>query len=163
MQWNSTYTYLVSLPPLNTIYLYVLNQNVKWIFIHPVQTPFHTQRGNLYFKRKDPFKIQIHWSHYSTQNHVINGTSWGWTVSKVCVLAWACELSHSVVADSLWPHGPQPARLLCPWDFQGKNTGVGCHFLLQGVFLTQGLNLGLLGLLQYIRVIAALLHEFVGG
>ena len=33
------------------------------------------------------------------------------------------------------------ARLLCPWDFSGKNTGVGCHFLLHGTFLTQGLNL----------------------
>ena len=31
----------------------------------------------------------------------------------------------------LWPHGPWPARLLCPWNFPGKNTGVGCHFLLQ--------------------------------
>ena len=31
-------------------------------------------------------------------------------------------------------------RLLCPWDSPGKNTGVGCHFLLQGIFLTQGLN-----------------------
>ena len=29
------------------------------------------------------------------------------------------------------PHGLQPTRLLCPWDFPGKNTGVGCHFLLQ--------------------------------
>ena len=38
----------------------------------------------------------------------------------------------SVVSDSLWPHGLKPARLLCPWDFPGKNTGVGCHFLLQG-------------------------------
>ena len=38
----------------------------------------------------------------------------------------------------------EPARLLCPWDFPGKNTVVGCHFLLQGVFPTQGLNLGLL-------------------
>ena len=46
----------------------------------------------------------------------------------------------SVVSDSLWPHGPQPTRLLCPWDSPGKNTGVGCHFLLQGVFLTQGWN-----------------------
>ena len=36
------------------------------------------------------------------------------------------------------PHGLFPARLLCPWDFPGKKTGVGCHFLLQGVFLTQG-------------------------
>ena len=37
-------------------------------------------------------------------------------------------------------NGLQPARLLCPWDFPGKSTGVGCHFLLQGIFLTQGLN-----------------------
>ena len=34
--------------------------------------------------------------------------------------------------------------LICPWDFPGKNTGVGCHFLLQGIFLTQGLNTHLL-------------------
>ena len=32
----------------------------------------------------------------------------------------------------------------CPWNFPGKNIGVGCHFLLQGIFLTQGLNLHLL-------------------
>ena len=31
-------------------------------------------------------------------------------------------------------------RLLCPWDSPGKNTGGGCHFLLQGIFLTQGSN-----------------------
>ncbi|KAB0348099.1 hypothetical protein FD754_012956, partial [Muntiacus muntjak] len=37
-----------------------------------------------------------------------------------------------------------PARLLCPWDFLVKNTGVGCHFLLQGICLTQGSNPGLL-------------------
>ena len=46
--------------------------------------------------------------------------------------------------NSLWPHGLQPSRLLCPWDFPGKNAGVGCHFLLQGILLTQGLNTGLL-------------------
>ena len=40
-------------------------------------------------------------------------------------------VSHSVVSDSLQPHGLYPARLLCPWDFPGKNTGVGVHFLLQ--------------------------------
>ena len=34
-------------------------------------------------------------------------------------------------------------RLLSPWDFPGKNTGVGCHFLLQEIFLIQGLNSGL--------------------
>ena len=43
---------------------------------------------------------------------------------------------------TLRPHGL--ARLLCPWDSPGKNTGVGCHFLLQGMFPTQGTNLVLL-------------------
>ena len=38
--------------------------------------------------------------------------------------------SYSVVSDSWWPHGLQPTRLLRPWDFPGKSTGVGCHRLL---------------------------------
>ena len=46
--------------------------------------------------------------------------------------------------NSLQPHGLQPTRLLRPWDFPGKSIGVGCHFLLQRIFLTQGLNPGLL-------------------
>ena len=48
------------------------------------------------------------------------------------------------MSDSVRPHRRQPTRLPHPWDSLGKNTGVGCHFLLQGIFLTQGLNLGLL-------------------
>ena len=39
--------------------------------------------------------------------------------------------SRSVVSDSYWPHGLQPTRLLCPWDFPGKSTRVGCHRLLR--------------------------------
>ena len=46
--------------------------------------------------------------------------------------------SCSVVSDSL----PQPIRLLHPWNFLGKSTGVGCHFLLQGIFPTWGSNPG---------------------
>ena len=66
-----------------------------------------------------------------------------WTVKKA--VRWGkVRWSRSVVSDSLWPHGLQPTRLLRPWDSPGKNTGVGCHFLLQGIFSTQGLNLGLL-------------------
>ena len=53
-----------------------------------------------------------------------------------------CMLSHSIMSYSLQPHG-LPASLLCPWNFPG-NTGMDCHFLLQGTFLTQGLNLHLL-------------------
>ena len=49
-------------------------------------------------------------------------------------------VSHSVMSDSLRPLGLFPARLLCAWDSPGKNTGVGCHSLLQGIFPTQGSN-----------------------
>ena len=51
--------------------------------------------------------------------------------------------SRSVMTDSLRPHGLQPIRLLRPWDFPGKSAGVDCHFLLQRIFPTQGLNPGL--------------------
>ena len=53
-------------------------------------------------------------------------------------MAEVCVLSPSVVSDSLQPHGLQPASLLCPWVFPGKNTGMG--LLLPGIFPTQGLN-----------------------
>ena len=53
------------------------------------------------------------------------------------------NVSHSVMSDSLGPHGLQHTRLLCPWNSPGKNTGMGCHVLLQGIFPTQGLNPGL--------------------
>ena len=54
------------------------------------------------------------------------------------------SFSHSVMSDSLQPHGLQPTRLLCSWNSPGKNTGVDSHSLLQRIFLTQGLNPGLL-------------------
>ena len=53
------------------------------------------------------------------------------------------------MSDSLQPYGLQPTRLLYPWNSPGKNTGVGCHVLLQGIFPTQGSNLCLLGLLHW--------------
>ena len=52
--------------------------------------------------------------------------------------------SHSVVSNSLWPHGLESGRLLHPRDFPGKNTGVGSHFLLHRIFPTQRSNPGLL-------------------
>ena len=45
---------------------------------------------------------------------------------------------------TLWFHGLSPTRLLCPWNSPGKNTGIGCHALLQGIFPTQGSSPGLL-------------------
>ena len=60
------------------------------------------------------------------------------------VLPKACAvLSHSVVYRSLQHYGPQFTRLFCPWGSPGKNTGVGCLALLQGIHPTQGSNPGL--------------------
>ena len=47
-----------------------------------------------------------------------------------CCCCCCCEVA-SVVSDSVWPHRWQPTRLPCPWDSPGKDTGMGCHFLLQ--------------------------------
>ena len=44
-----------------------------------------------------------------------------------------CCLVTSVVSNSVWPHRRHPIRLPCPWDSPGKNTAVGCHFLLQSM------------------------------
>ena len=54
------------------------------------------------------------------------------------------SVSCSVMSDSVQSQGLYSARLLCPWDFPGKNTGEGCCFLLQGIFPIQGSNPGLL-------------------
>ena len=54
------------------------------------------------------------------------------------------HVSRSIIPGSLWSHGLQPMRLFCPWDFPGKDAGMGCHFLLQRIFPTQGSNPGLL-------------------
>ena len=48
----------------------------------------------------------------------------------------------SAVFHSLQPQGLQPARLFGPWNSPGKNSGVGFHALLQGIFLNQGSNVG---------------------
>ena len=70
----------------------------------------------------------------SATNHTSVPTS---RPKRLCLVA-------SVISDSLRPHGPWPTRLLCPWNFPSKNTGVGWHFLLHGIFLAQGLNPSLL-------------------
>ena len=73
-----------------------------------------------------------------------SGSSWftycwslAWRFLSITLLTCESE-SHSVMSDSLWLHG-----LYSLWNSPGQNTGVGCHFLFQGIFPTQGSNLGL--------------------
>ena len=56
---------------------------------------------------------QEHWSRLPFPSPMHEREKWKW--------------SRSVVSNSPWPHGLQPTRLLHPWDFPGKSTGVGCH------------------------------------
>ena len=63
------------------------------------------------------FSRQEHWSGLPFPSPMHESEKWKW--------------SRSVVTDSSWPHGLQPTRLLRPWDFPGKSTGVGCHCLLR--------------------------------
>ena len=67
------------------------------------------------------FSRQEHWSGLPFPYPMHECEKWKW--------------SHSVVSDSQWAHGPQPTRLLHPWDLLGKSTGVGCHCLLQALVL----------------------------
>ena len=63
------------------------------------------------------FSRQEHWSGLPFPSPVHKSEKWQW--------------SRSDVSDSSRPHGLQPTRLLRPWDFSGKSTGLGCHCLLR--------------------------------
>ena len=56
---------------------------------------------------------------------------WYWVSNSYVITIVKWSVSCSVMPNPLWPHGLQPTRLLCPWHFPGKDTGVGCHFLFQ--------------------------------
>ena len=70
--------------------------------------------------------------------------SWLWLRSWTPYCQRELTWSHLIVSDYLRPHGLQATRLLSPCNFPGKSTGLGCHFLLQGIFPIQGSNLSLL-------------------
>ena len=74
------------------------------------QTAAHQAPPSLGFSRQE------HWNGLPFPSSVHESEKWKW--------------SRSVMCDPQRPHGLQPSRLLHPWDFPGKNTGVGCHCLL---------------------------------
>ena len=74
------------------------------------QTAAHQAPPSLGFSRQE------HWSGLPFPSPMHESEKWKW--------------SRSVMSDPQRPHELQPSRLLCPWDFPGKSTGVGCHCLL---------------------------------
>ena len=62
---------------------------------------------------------------------ILQARTLGWVaISSAMHETEKWKWSRSVVSNSSWPHGLQPTRLLRPWDFPGKSTGMGCHCLL---------------------------------
>ena len=74
---------------------------------------------------------------------------------RVCPLVVVMVLLRSHVR-LFGPHGWEPPRLLCEWNFPGRNTGVGCHVLLPGISPTQGSNVGLLHCKQILHHLSRL-------
>ena len=82
-----------------------------WLFATPWTVTYQAP-WSMGFSRQD------YWSGLPFPSPMHESGKWKW--------------SRSAMSDSSWPHGLQPTRLLRPWDFPGKTTGVGCHCLLPG-------------------------------
>ena len=95
----------------------------------------------LFLYQREPVCYNM-WSNFNF--FVIKKTLYNMPISFSLII-WGCVfgcvcVSRSVVSNSLQPHRLWPTRLFCAWDSPGKNTAMGCHFLLQRIFPTQGSN-----------------------
>ena len=97
------------LPTLRVLLLLLLSHFSRVRLCATPETAAHQAPPSLGFSRQE------HWSGLPFPSPVHESEKWKW--------------SRSVVSDSSRPHGLQPTRLLSPWDFPGKSTGVGCHCL----------------------------------
>jgi len=91
----------------------------------PLCSMLRIQKYDLYSARKE----LTGWWGKQIQKH-INAPQGGNSCTRRMLICCCCKVA-SVMSDSVRPHLRQPTRLLCPWDSLGKNTGMGCQFLLQ--------------------------------
>ena len=100
-----------------------------------------TREALLWFLKASILKILRRWclspSWVSLDVTYIIAMTLSTQMLRVC-WKWSESDSHSIMSDSLWPHG-----LYSPWNSPGQNTGVDSRSLLQGIFPSQGLNQGL--------------------
>ena len=126
------------------LYFFELQNHCRW-WLQPWNWKTLVPLEKRYNKPRQYIKKQIH--HFTDKG--LYGQSYGFSSS---IHVWIYELSHKEGWKWKWSHSVMSNsaapwtvahQVLHPWNFPGKSTGVGCHFLLQGIFLTQGLNLGL--------------------
>ena len=126
--------------PYNEILLLLLSRFSRVRLCAIPETAAHQAPPSLGFSRQE------HWSGLPLPSPMHESEKWKW--------------SRSVVSDSLQPHGLQPTRLLRPWDFPGKSTGVGCHCLLQmKYYLVLNKNKTLIHMAIWVHLKFILLNE----
>ena len=142
----------------NDLYLKLLLKPQRWKVL-VITTPHILKRDDGFFswltkgKGAEPtlwLSVFINEQSWTRLKRLSSSSS---SCKKQEVIQSSDHVSHSVVSDSLWLFGLQPARILCPWNYPVKNMGVGSQSLLQETFSTQGWNLGL----QHCRQILYLL------
>ena len=107
--WLSDWTALTTYSTVEWLLLLLCPFSYVLLCVTP-QMAAHRAPPSLGFSRQE------HWSGLPFPSPMHESEKWKW--------------SRSVMSDSQQPHGLQPTRLLHPWDFPGKSTGVGCHCLL---------------------------------
>ena len=113
--------------------LIIISKFLSWSKLcpHGLKVTKETSISNHIWKKLQ--KLKIHWLQCKklSQKRILSTSTFCFKSRTIKgTYVW---VSRSVVPDSLQPPGQQPTRLPCPWDSPGKNTGVGCHFLLQGM------------------------------
>ena len=106
--WNSS----TGIPSLPVLLLLLSHFSRVRVYVTPYSAAYQGP-PSLGFSRQE------HWSGLPFPSPVRESEKWKW--------------SRSVMSDSSRPYGLQPTRLLRPWDFPGKSTGVGCHCILRSL------------------------------
>ena len=100
--------------------------NWAWVRTHTHNMNTNQRPIVAYFNIDSPFFLSKRTWHLA--RHIVSKLKGD--ISSLSYSCCCCCIA-SVVSDSVWPHRQQPTRLSRPWYSPGKNTGVGCHFLLQ--------------------------------
>ena len=152
--------------PPETLHWDLFTKNIFCVNFNKLVMTFHS--GNIVFSCQNMYctsnRDLNNWekshlnSRYTRSLHLLRCSSLSQVVIHGYLLhnyLYLCNISvyvhsksHSGMSDSLRPYGLYPTRPLCPWDSPGKNSGLGCHALLQGIYMTQRLNPHLLWLLH---------------
>ena len=130
--------------PLSLFFLYIQNERNQ-SFLAP-QIIWHKQNHLCLFSVLGHHLRMPYWNLSIELSEEGNVAVYSYSVASRMSALTPSEREHvscSVVSHSLRPHQLKPTRFLCPWNSPGKTTGVGSHSLLQGIFLTQEVNMSL--------------------